>query len=862
MKLLFKFFSLACAMIAAGIPAAHSQQKDPVDTASQYKTVAAGPEYKRSRWHKFLWGKNYRKEWTKPVRLPVFMIKTTNGGFEVSGEGGGHQTTSLHLVNADGKNYTLRSVNKKLGKVLPDNFRGTFIEHLANDEVSMSHPFSAVTVPDLAQSVGVYHTTPQYVYLPRQAALDSLNDKVGNAVYLFEQRLKGDWSSSNNLGNFEKYYDTSDVIKKILSDPDHQVDEAAFARARLFDMLLGDWDRHGDQWRWGMVKKGDKKIFIPVPEDRDQVYFKHNGVLLDAVIYGSGIRYFQSFKDHISRVTSMNYEERWLDRFFINQLTRSDWENIAQSMQQSLTDNVIETAVKKLPPEIFAISGNHIISDLKSRRNHLVEYATKYYLFISKEVQVPGSEGSDYFLVNRINDSATVVKVFNITKKGVKEDIPYYSRTFLASETKEVRLFGISGKDIFTTGGGDGNAIKIRIISGADRDSITVNSGTGNHSKTFVYHGPDDYLQTEGKVKSYSYSYTDSASHAFNYRDYTYDSRGTNAALFYSLDDRIFVGLGYGWKHQKWRRSPFAFKQGVSVHYSITQRAASVTYAGIFPNTIGKWNLELLGNYDFIRWTNFYGLGNETPLTTTNKDFNRMRSHQALGKIELNRKAGHNLFEIHGFLQTIKIINDDNRYVANFVHPVDSGVFNVKSFAGGAAGYTFSQLNDAIVPTAGIALSGNLSYTQSLQHSSQSFWKYGGTLQLYVPLVSKFSLAISGGIESVDGSPEFYQYPYIGGGPDLRGFQLQRFYGKTAYYNSNELRFISKIKSYFFNGKAGLLAFFDDGRVWMPLETSNTIHTGYGGGIVVAPFNLMFLDITYGISNEQKLIQLRLNVKL
>ena len=114
----------------------------------------------------------------------------------------------------------------------------------------------------------------------------------------------------------------------------------------------------------------------------------------------------------------------------------------------------------------------------------------------------------------------------------------------------------------------------------------------------------------------------------------------------------------------------------------------------------------------------------------------------------------------------------------------------------------------------------------------------------------------------MDGSPEFYQYPSIGGGQDLRGFQRQRFYGKTAFYNSNEFRFISKVRSYLFNGKAGLLAFVDDGRVWMPTEKSNTLHVGYGGGVILDPFNFIFVDITYGFSDEDKLLQFRLNIKL
>nr|MDQ6902822.1 hypothetical protein [Bacteroidota bacterium] len=266
------------------------------DSSAKYKIISAGPQYKKSGWHDFFWGKNYRKEWSMPVRLPVFLLDSVAGGLTPVKAGGGHQTTSLHMETKDGKNYSLRSVDKRLGKVLPGIFKGTFIERLLNDEVSMSHPYAAITVPVMAQAAGVYHTTPQFFYLPRQAALDTFNDKYAGKVYLFEQRLKGDWANADNLGNFDKYYDTADVLKKLKEETENHIDQAAYAKDRLFDMFLGDWDRHEDQWAWGELKKGKNKLYVPVPQDRDQVYFKHNGVALDVAMSAAGIFYMQSFK--------------------------------------------------------------------------------------------------------------------------------------------------------------------------------------------------------------------------------------------------------------------------------------------------------------------------------------------------------------------------------------------------------------------------------------------------------------------------------------------------------------------------------------------------------------------------------------
>ena len=61
------------------------------------------------------------------------------------------------------------------------------------------------------------------------------------------------------------------------------------------------------------------------------------------------------------------------------------------------------------------------------------------------------------------------------------------------------------------------------------------------------------------------------------------------------------------------------------------------------------------------------------------------------------------------------------------------------------------------------------------------------------------------------------------------------------------------------NAKAGLLAFFDNGRVWMPEDTSTTLHTSYGGGILIAPFYKISMTMVYGITKETRLLQFGVN---
>ncbi|MDB5250009.1 MAG: hypothetical protein JWQ40_4403 [Segetibacter sp.] len=846
--LFFWFFIFCCNCI-------FSQSNVNSDSILGYKSVKAGAEYKRSSFHNWLMGENYRKDWTTPVRVPVFLLDTAKGGLKAYKSGGGNQTKSLHVKTAGGKEYALRSVNKSLAKVLPENFLNTFIEDIVNDEVSMSHPYAAATIPVMAHNAKIYHTYPQYVFLPQQASLDTFNKKFGNTLYLFEQRLSGSWKEADNLGNFAKFIDTWELLNKLQGSNLYEVDQRLFVRSRLFDMFINDWDRHEDQWEWGLVETRDQKIYKPVPQDRDQAYFKYNGVLLKLLISAARLKYFQAFDNTLPDVNHYNYEERNLDRFFANRLCLNDWQSIAKDLQQLLTDEVIQSSIKRLPPEIFAVTGKEIISKLQSRRQHLVEYATTYYRFIAREVEVVGSKEEELFEVKRVNDNETAVNVYRISKRG-KEASPFYSRIFKTGETREVRLYGLSGKDVYIINGAVNKGINIRIIGGDDKDSIIDQSAVSSgNRKTHLYDNHDNSVITGKETRLHLSS--DTAIHGFKYFSYLYDKNSVGPALNFNNEDRLYVGVNAKLMHHAWRKLPFAYHHAVGLNYSISQNAFSAVYHGIIPELIGKWDLLLNGNYDAVRWTKFFGLGNETPFLTNDNDFYRLRSEEWSASVGINHKFKHNDITVSTFFQSIRLINDQERFVSKTYTPAFPAIYNVNNFGGAKISYKFVHVNDSVVPVKGFVFSGNVTYANNISQSNSSFTDYSARLQFYIPLLPKLSLAVRTAAQTMAGNPQLYQYASVGGPETIRGYRLDRFWGKTAFFDANELRYITKVRSYIFNGKAGLLAFFDQGRVWMPGEKSNTWHSGYGGGILLAPLDKVQIVVTYGISEELKLFQLR-----
>jgi hypothetical protein len=133
---------------------ASTQAKAQKDSA----IVMAHPSYDSvTRWHRRLFGENFRKEWAAPVKLPV--ISLTERGLTPLQLGGGHQTHSLRMKDAKGNEWVLRSIEKYPEILLPEAIRETFAADWVRDAMSAQHPYAPLIVPVLSE-----YTTYQPCY--------------------------------------------------------------------------------------------------------------------------------------------------------------------------------------------------------------------------------------------------------------------------------------------------------------------------------------------------------------------------------------------------------------------------------------------------------------------------------------------------------------------------------------------------------------------------------------------------------------------------------------------------------------------------------------------------------------------------
>jgi hypothetical protein len=829
---------------------AFSQKTVIVDSSNPHVyTVIAGEEYRSSPWHKWLWGEDYRKEWSTPVKIRVLNMDSAYGGLTPFKEGGGRQTKTIHVKDAQGKRYVLRSVNKTYTKALPEIYRGTIIEDLANDQIATNHPYAALAIPQLAEAANVYHTNPKYYVIPNTNRLGQFRDTFANMLVLMEEHPDDTQADVESFGRPEDIVSTEKMYEKMAEENHFLMDQHKYVMTRLFDMFVGDWGRHPDNWRWAKFDSGSYKIYRPVPKDRDQAWAKFEGLLLSLAVRFAGLEQLQSFDDKIKNVAWYNYTANELDRRFTNQLTKQDWIDSAKALQQYATDAVIENAVRQMPPEIFSESGEEIIRKLKLRRDKMVKYATDYYDFLAKEVDIPGSIQKEIFTVQRLDDHHSSVAVYPVDKHGKTNHDPTFSRTFSDKETRELRLYGIGGNDVFYVEGNADNAIIIRIVGGPGNDSVINESAKINY-----YDNPGNYVS--GRVKKYLS--TDSSVNAYNYQRRELDKKAMVIMPNYTNERSVFIDVGYKAKRYGWRKEPYASKQSILVNYSVFNHSFGGDYKAFYNEAIGKWSILIDASFDQIVKNYFFGLGNET-IYDKNISYYKLHTRKLRYSMGLNRIfAKYNSFTVSGFFEGIKLKKETDHLPLENLYPNDGTVFGNKAFVGALASYLYYNVNDEVVPTKGFGFSLNASHTKNLSQTDKWFNRYWTTLGFYLPVSSEFSIASRNGLSTLSGRPEFYQYNWIGGGSNLRGFHRERFYGKTAFYNNNELRWIPNVRSYFFNGKIGLIGFVDQGRVWMPKEDSNKWHVGYGGGLLVSPFNKMTATLYYGMSEDDHVIHIRL----
>jgi hypothetical protein len=827
-----------------------------------YKDSVSAPASRKyanpTGFKKVVLGNNYRKEWSTPVRMKVFNINKEHGGFTIVSMGGGKETKSLRLRDKDGREYLLRSADKEPEKELPEYLRGSLAQKVAEDLISASHPYAPLIVPTLAKAANVRVATPEIFFVPDDYSFGSYRLPFANSVCLLERRDPSDDTTHTKS--------TAKTLNKLIQDHDNHVDQEAVLRARLLDILIGDWDRHFDQWRWETKDTGKGKLYSPLPRDRDMALFNSDGLLIKYVSKNE-LKYLQGFKKNIPDINSFNWQARDFDRIFMNGLSEADWVRIIGDFQKGVTDSTIDVAVKKLPPEIYAIDGKVITEKLKSRRDLLMKEGIKYYKYISRQVTIAGSNDAEYFRLKKAGNGGLEVTVYNKKKNGDTTRVLYH-RIFDRHVTKELRLYGLNKDDRFEVDSTAPSGIRVKMIGGKGNDTFDIKG----HVRSSLY----DYTAEKNAIIHRSRAVDEfSSDYTVNeYKPTGFTSNSTNFPkmnLGYNAEDKLLVGVGFSKKTYDFRKDPYSTYQKLSTLYAFSSHAYQVQYNGIFNQFLFKKDILVNATLESPALRNFYGLGNNTERDANlPSEYYRTRYKYLETDVLLRKRMGTaaNLSGGPTYYHYWNRYDDNQGKILSKPSSVgldSADIYSVKDYLGAKLKFDIYYVNSDFFPSRGIVWNTELASVFGINKQSNNLTKITSDMTVYGSLSEERKvmgvLRIGGG-HIFNNNYEYFQALTLGSNNFLRGFRKDRFAGTSTFYSSIEGRVkLVQSKWYILPGDIGVLGFYELGRIWMETEPSNRWHQSYGGGLYYAPFNLVIVSATVGISDEDKLFNFSLGTK-
>lgn len=833
------------------------------DYSDSTYVIAANPNYKAGGFYEFMLGRHNREIWALPVEVPYLDMGKEAGGLTPVKRGGGMQTFSLRLRGEDGFEYVIRSIDKDPSVSVPEELRESFVTAVVQDQIASIHPYGAFIIPKLASAAGVYHTTPRLVYVPDDPRLGIYREKFGGQLMMFEIRPSDDMSDKKEFGNSEDVVSAHSFYEEITSDNDNRLDTEAFVKARLFDMLLSDWDRHQLQWRWAEFDADDDngKVYRPVPRDRDWAFNKFDGVMPSLVRISFDPK-FQEFDEDFGNLKGLTKNGHWQDRRLTAPVSRETWIEKAAELQASLTDDVIDRAVLDWPESVVEYHGADVAATLKVRRDQLVDVAETYYEILAKYVDIVATNKHERFEVNRLSDNETELVVYKTSKKGeIRKEL--IRRTFYTDETKEIRLFGLDGNDQFEISGRAATGILVRVVGGAGDDEFTDHSHTLNGGIRAIYYDTNDNnMATAGPNSKINFS-SDPNVNAYNQKDYLHDA--TLPQLFFgrNQDDGIFVGGGLKFVKHGFRKKPFDRSQTIVGNFAALTQAYNIVYEGHFTEALGSADLMVEASYRSPNnFRNFFGLGNETENTAEEAEFYQSQLSTALLQpmVHLSGELG-TAISLGPVVRYINVRNEDDNFIGQ--QGISASSFRDQWFFGLVGDLTLDFSDHPVNPKRGFVWENTSEINFGIANSDDVYAQLRSALALYASpsLSPQVTLALRAGSAHNIGDFPFYAANTVGGRRTVRGWRSNRFAGRTSFYTNAELRAkLLNVNSYVATGEFGLLLFFDNGRVWTEEDavTGRVWHQGYGGGLWMSLFNAIVVNGTLGFSEEGEVFNLRL----
>lgn len=810
---------LACWPLLAALVLLPGILRAQADTA-RWVLIAPNAEYEAGTLKRALLGKDYRDLWVVPTKVDVLDLGTFAGGLTPVRAGGGQQTKSLRLKDPSGREWSFRSVDKDPGSVLPEDLQGTIAEDIVRDQVSSALPGGPLVVDPLFAAAGVINASHTMYVMPDDPRLGEFRAVFGGMLGIIEEHPnEGAPISTRGLENASKIIDMDNLLERLEDDPAEHIDTLAYLKARLMDIFIGDWDRHRGQWSWARIGPDQSSTpWVPVPEDRDQAFIRYDGFLLSIArhSYAQLVNYGPDY----ARIRGATYNGRELDRRLLESVDRPVWDSIANDLKRRLTDQVIDSAVRRLPIQEYRIMGEHLAQWIRSRRDQIPKAAERFYRFLAEAAELHGTDRSDRVTMTRLPSGEVEVLMEAPGDNGM---IRQAHRTFRNADTEEVRIYLHGGDDTVRVSGPGSGSIRIRLIGGNGHDAVFDSTDAG---KVRMYDTDrNTTLVSRRKIryngKRYTWPDTTSKVGPVDWGGYV----DPVAWASVGPDLGLFVGTGFMAKKFGFRKDPFASRQVLRAGYATTAQTYRAEFRGIWHKENSRGNTSLLVRASGIEILRFHGFGNES--AAGDDDFFKVQSNQFLLEPGITFRFGQVAWTIGPRAQFTTLDDNSDRFIATIPNLYGAGDFGE---IGVRSNITIDTRDVRAAARKGVLIELEGTVYPGIWDVVTTFGKVSGLASTYLS-AGPATLALRAGGEKVFGDFPWFESAFLGGRTTIRGWHEQRFAGDASAYGNAELRLHVARVPIVVPADVGIFGLADVGRVYLDGETSDEWHSSFGGGI-------------------------------
>lgn len=787
---------------------------------SRRSVVVPGPEYSAGWLRRQVFGNTWRALWTTPINVPVANLDTLRGGLTAFEKGGSVQSRVLRFRTRDGRVYDFRSVDKSPSQSRSGLAASPPAKWFSQEQISAMFPAGALVVGELEEEMGFPPLERWLAVLPDSPRLAKWREDFKGMLGMLERRYGSD-DLPPELPGANELITTDSLFPRLSRNGLHRVNQQSYLAARLLDFVVGDWDRHPNQWSWAGFDRNGIRWWEALPRDRDWALSRFDGAAWDlARLYKT---HWLDFGPRYGALSGLTHQAASLDRRLLTELDWSQWTATLDRLRKQLDNGAIARAVRKLPAEFHERFGPALRRDLQQRRDGLGEIAAHYYRVLAEVVDIYGSDSVERVALERQLDGSLSVELLLAHRP------PAFRRRFLPGETKEVRLYLLGGPDTVYVRGSAGG-IPVRLITGAEADVVVDSTGGSDlhvyaDSATVTVSSTGSLQPRVGRFRS-SVPVDQLRGQLRNW------GQRFGIAPWLGIRPELGAILGAGpvFTTYGFRKVPYESRFTLRVATTTRQGELNADFQSDFrferPDRRIVLKASLL-NADVIR---YFGLGNETTRSESHSFHNvlqRMYSAEPVVQVGI---GGTMHVELGGLLRWSE---SDTQRVTLLTEERPYGAGSFTEAALGIALVHDSRDNER-VPTRGatLRLAGRL--IPALLDVESAFSTVGliGTAYVtpaHLPLHP--TLALRAGGLRVFGRYPFFEAPDIGGRETVRGFTTRRYTGDASVYGNAEIR-LRLGESW------GLLTLADIGRVFLDGEDSRTWHSAFGGGLWLAPQNL------------------------